>query len=716
MSSAQGKAAAAVARPHVPLRRVLPKGTTEAADTSVAQHRADHPLLFTSVSVQPGRHSGTAPAPLVAAQQRISLPIQQKKSSSPQQQQQPATTATSASSLADSCYSSSSDGEQQQQHLLLSSEISDCSSPSACDGGHGQAEEPRLRPVLQEGCNGSAGGGCAVGNSQNAAATDAQLVEFATRLGYTEDDLRTVLRQLEPGDAHHQQPDRVLCELIKLGRQQRQQQSPPPASSSCASSARRTSAAAQRQQIEFRMEQEQLQSKLRPIVVDGSNIAMTHGNKTVFACGGIRECVQFFVRRGHTDILVFVPHFRREQPRADSPIVDQHILLELEAERRLVWTPSRRVAGRRIVCHDDRYILKTATEKQAVIVSNDEYRDLVRENPRWRVVVEHLLLMYSFVDGKFMPPDDPLGRRGPNLDLFLTFAHTPLSAQLCPYAKKCTYGNKCKYFHPERPNGVWVSVTDRLITGRGNNDVGTENAKQLLTARPSMIAEHSQRQNAKLLLSTARHTSVGRTRSLNCGAAALAEVAPTTDDQQQQRHQRDEDKGQLQPLLLSPPFLHNHAHLSLFRLESSPAGQHSVRLPVPAATITHQHHQSHSQLSRILSAPAPIGHHQQPPKQHMYSPSTAVWGNCEFSLISGGGGGGAAQTLAPSATAVVSAMPLGNAMEQQQQRVQYHLCQLFPEATVLAVMGAHPKETDAQRLCQRIIAFQKGFADNDGAQ
>lgn len=56
--------------------------------------------------------------------------------------------------------------------------------------------------------------------------------------------------------------------------------------------------------------------------------------------------------------------------------------------------------GRRIVCHDDRYILKTAAEKQAVIVSNDEYRDLVRECPRWRVVVESLLLMYSFVDGQ----------------------------------------------------------------------------------------------------------------------------------------------------------------------------------------------------------------------------------------------------------------------------------------------------------------------------
>lgn len=52
------------------------------------------------------------------------------------------------------------------------------------------------------------------------------------------------------------------------------------------------------------------------------------------------------------------------------------------------------------MCHDDRYILKTAAEKQAVIVSNDEYRDLVRECPRWRAVVESLLLMYSFVDGQ----------------------------------------------------------------------------------------------------------------------------------------------------------------------------------------------------------------------------------------------------------------------------------------------------------------------------
>lgn len=79
---------------------------------------------------------------------------------------------------------------------------------------------------------------------------------------------------------------------------------------------------------------------------------------------------------------------------------DQHILHELETEDILVWTPSRRVGGRRIVCHDDRYILKTAADKDAVIVSNDEYRDLIKENPQYRRLVDERLLMYSFVDGR----------------------------------------------------------------------------------------------------------------------------------------------------------------------------------------------------------------------------------------------------------------------------------------------------------------------------
>lgn len=79
---------------------------------------------------------------------------------------------------------------------------------------------------------------------------------------------------------------------------------------------------------------------------------------------------------------------------------DQHILFDLEKESVLVWTPSRRLGGRRIICHDDRYILKTAVDKEAIIVSNDEYRDMVHENPDFRKAVEERLLMYNFIDEK----------------------------------------------------------------------------------------------------------------------------------------------------------------------------------------------------------------------------------------------------------------------------------------------------------------------------
>uniref|UniRef100_A0A914M929 C3H1-type domain-containing protein n=1 Tax=Meloidogyne incognita TaxID=6306 RepID=A0A914M929_MELIC len=361
----------------------------------------------------------------------------------------------------------------------------------------------------------------------------------------------------------------------------------------------------------------------KKILVNVSN----HGNKAFFSCRGIRECVNYFTERGHTDILVFVPQFRREQSRSDSPIIDQHILNELEKEGKLIWTPSRRIGGRRIVCHDDRYILKTASEKQAVIVSNDEYRDLVKENPRWRSVVENYLLMYSFVDGKFMPPDDPLGRQGPNLDQLLTFGHSSINSQPCPYAKKCTYGNKCKYFHPERPNGVRIGAVDKLI---GNN----LNKKQYLTARPSLVAESVSSSSSSYLSPPPSHTNVGRTKSLN-----LTEMSKFNEE-----------------INLNP-----------------------LSLQENTSTTTKEINQNQNNFS------------------HMFAPSTSIWGSCEFSL-------------SPKTTNLMKEEEINNNnLEKQRQHLQYHLSQLFPEATVLAVMAAHPQEMDAQILCQRIIAFQEGF-------
>lgn len=83
-----------------------------------------------------------------------------------------------------------------------------------------------------------------------------------------------------------------------------------------------------------------------------------------------------------------------------SSSTDQEILRRLEKEKILVFTPSRRVQGRRVVCYDDRFIVKLAYESDGIIVSNDNYRDLANEKPEWKKFIDERLLMYSYVNDK----------------------------------------------------------------------------------------------------------------------------------------------------------------------------------------------------------------------------------------------------------------------------------------------------------------------------
>lgn len=277
----------------------------------------------------------------------------------------------------------------------------------------------------------------------------ASRLEFAVKLGYTEAQVQQALRRLGPQPAQNE----LLAELVRLGAREQQP---------CAGGggAEGTTRSAEHQATAD-------DPLLRPIVIDGSNVAMSHGNKEVFSCRGIQLAVEWFRARGHTDISVFVPSWRKEASRAETPIKDQEILLQLEKERLLFFTPSRNVGGKRMVCYEDRYILKVAAQTDGVVVSNDNYRDLVAESLDFKRVVEERLLMYTFVNDRFMPPDDPLGRHGPSLEAFLRKSGPPSAAPFegppsCPYGKKCTYGNKCKYYHPERGNLPQKSVTERL--------------------------------------------------------------------------------------------------------------------------------------------------------------------------------------------------------------------------------------------------------------
>lgn len=59
----------------------------------------------------------------------------------------------------------------------------------------------------------------------------------------------------------------------------------------------------------------------------------SHGNKEVFSCLGIQLAVDWFVEKGHKDITVFVPAWRKEQSRPDAPITGTKTLLQLATFR-----------------------------------------------------------------------------------------------------------------------------------------------------------------------------------------------------------------------------------------------------------------------------------------------------------------------------------------------------------------------------------------------
>ncbi|KAK6318317.1 hypothetical protein J4Q44_G00116080 [Coregonus suidteri] len=155
---------------------------------------------------------------------------------------------------------------------------------------------------------------------------------------------------------------------------------------------------------------------LRHIIIDGSNVAMAHGLHRFFSCRGIAIAVEAFWIRGHREITVFVPQWRQKRDRYTT---EQHYLNQLEDLRLLSFTPSREVCGKRISSHDDRFLLHLAEKTGGVIVTNDNLRDFVNTSEAWMKIIQERLLQFTFVEDHFMIPDDPLGKHGPHLDVFL---------------------------------------------------------------------------------------------------------------------------------------------------------------------------------------------------------------------------------------------------------------------------------------------------------
>jgi len=73
--------------------------------------------------------------------------------------------------------------------------------------------------------------------------------------------------------------------------------------------------------------------------------------KRVFDAKGIHMVVDFFVKRGHRDVLALVPQHRLRSGWAEN----QHLLHSLKQKGHLQYTPSNPRLG--FTPYDDRYVL-----------------------------------------------------------------------------------------------------------------------------------------------------------------------------------------------------------------------------------------------------------------------------------------------------------------------------------------------------------------------
>ncbi|THD21988.1 hypothetical protein D915_006841 [Fasciola hepatica] len=148
--------------------------------------------------------------------------------------------------------------------------------------------------------------------------------------------------------------------------------------------------------------------QLRAVVIDGSNVAFNHGKQLTFSPQGIRLALEFFIRRGHTNVVAVVPRFRRGR--------GGYLFDDLERSGYLCYSSSRFINDEHQVADDDRIILQLAVQTDAVVVSNDQFRNYRDENEDFRDLIDNRLLQYTMALNTFLIADDPHGPKGPSLD------------------------------------------------------------------------------------------------------------------------------------------------------------------------------------------------------------------------------------------------------------------------------------------------------------
>lgn len=561
---------------------------------------------------------------------------------------------------------------------------------------------------------------------------EAQL-DFFHKLGYSTAQVQAVQQKFGP----HTDTDKMLGELVKIGASLDAKQGPVTTVAMLVprGDIQSVNPAVLMPVSQSGDETNDDEDALRPIVIDGSNVAMSHGNKEVFSCLGIQLAVNFFLDRGHTTITVFVPSWRKEKPRPDVPITDQHILRDLERKKILVFTPSKRVAGKRVVCHDDRYIVKLAYESNGIIVSNDMYRDLQGEKPEWKRFIEERLLMYSFVNNKFMPPDDPLGRHGPTLENFLRRFPKTQKKQPCPYGKKCTFGIKCKYYHPERTKQSNQSLADELRSAQKRSSSRSsplpgqslslveDMAKKLTLENGSLKKEHKNESVAQVKGNhrSTKKTTPKKEKSIHHLASDHGLVKHSSSQEQ-----LDSGLGSIDTQPLEPQWSDQHYGLTYGGCQAPHSGRQQFSRPTsaPCSCCSHacpshgtfQHHgigptSSHSSDMMAYGLPAYTGYNAYPVSVPAYSQPTDFQHSrvhqCQQQMFWSDPFGvhpPAVCSLPEKRSHWESPQP--NPCREEREVVRKKLLAIFSAQLVDTAMDMFPQVMDPQMLAAEILMLQ----------
>jgi len=158
-------------------------------------------------------------------------------------------------------------------------------------------------------------------------------------------------------------------------------------------------------------------SRLREIIIDGESVGNQSGN---FNFEDVLDAVAYFQGKKHLEVRVMFPK------KYKNIILNE---IGKEASRALTselgilnYESVGKIGGKTVVPDHGGIILQYAhLTGNAIIVSNDLFKDMRKVRQEYKDIVKNRLLKFQFVKGEFTVPILPRGDTGPSLDEFLKY-------------------------------------------------------------------------------------------------------------------------------------------------------------------------------------------------------------------------------------------------------------------------------------------------------